>query len=137
MSLDNLILITGQNIVQGTELEAGKTKKGYVRAAALCMIDREDFKKLDCIVGTPVRVTTDHGQVIVYSTISEEGPHPGVIFIPAGPWANQIVNPDTQGMGTPVYKGIKAKIEPVKDGVVLDTLALLKKYKKENLLEGV
>lgn len=130
MSLDNLILITGQQIDQGVALEAGKTKSRYVRAAGVCMIDKEDFKKLDCLIGTPVKVTTDHGEVIVYSRLTDEGPHPGVIFIPAGPWANQLVNPDSQGMGTPTYKGIKAKIEPVKNGKVLDTITLLKKYKK-------
>jgi formylmethanofuran dehydrogenase subunit D len=129
MSLENLVLITGQQIDQGVALWTGKTKRSYVRAAGVCKFDRDDFKKLDCLVGTPVRVITEYGKVIVYSTISEEGPHPGVIFIPAGPWANQIVNPDSQGMGTPTYKGMKAKVEVVKNGVVLDTLTLLSKYK--------
>ncbi|MBN1802331.1 MAG: molybdopterin dinucleotide-binding protein [Candidatus Lokiarchaeota archaeon] len=131
MRLDNLILITGQNIDQGIALESGKTKRNYVRAAAVCMIDRDDFIKLDCIPGTPVRVTTDHGEVLVYSRITEEGPHPGVIFIPAGPWANQIVSPITDGMGTPGYKGLKAKLEVVQNGKVLDSLEVVKKYKVE------
>jgi formylmethanofuran dehydrogenase subunit D len=130
MSLDNLILITGQQIDQGVALWTGKTGRRYVRAAGVCKFDSKDFKKLDCLIGTPVRVITKYGEVIVYSIISEEGPHPGVIFIPAGPWANQIVNPDSQGMGTPTYKGVKANVEVVKDGKVLDTLTLLGKYKR-------
>ncbi len=128
MSLENLVLITGQQIDQGVALEAGKTKSRYVRAAGVCKFDKNDFKELNCLIGTPVKVTTDHGEVIVYSMISDEGPHPGIIFIPAGPWANQIISPDTQGMGTPTYKGIKAKVEVVKEGRVLDTITLLKKY---------
>jgi formylmethanofuran dehydrogenase subunit D len=43
-----------------------------------------------------------------------------------GPWANQLVNPDSQSCGTPTYKGMKAKVEVVKDGNVLDALELMK-----------
>ncbi|MFW9989683.1 MAG: molybdopterin dinucleotide binding domain-containing protein, partial [Candidatus Odinarchaeota archaeon] len=127
------ILITGQQLDQGVALWTGKTKKSYVRAAGVCKFDKEDFKRLDCYIGTPVRVITEHGEVIVHSMISEEGPHPGIIFIPAGPWANQVVNPDSQGMGTPTYKGIKAKVEVAENGKVLDTLSLLGKYKREKV----
>ncbi|MHA1756351.1 MAG: molybdopterin dinucleotide binding domain-containing protein [Promethearchaeota archaeon] len=130
MSLDNLVLITGRTINQGVALEGGKTTMENVRAAAICQFDRDDFKKLDCLVGTPVKVTTDYGEVVVYSTISEEGPHPGIIFIPMGPWANQVVNPDSQGCGTPTFKGMKAKVEVVKDGKVLTALELIKQLKE-------
>jgi formylmethanofuran dehydrogenase subunit D len=129
MSLNNLILLTGRTINQGVALEGGKTTKESVRAAAICTFDKEDFKRLDCLVGTPVKVITDYGNVMVYSTISEEGPHPGIIFIPLGPWANQVVNPDTQSCGTPTYKGIKARVEIVKNGQVLDALDLIKTLK--------
>jgi len=129
MSLNNLILLTGRTINQGVALEGGKTTKENVRAAAICTFDKEDFKKLDCLVGTPVKVITDYGEVMVYSTITEEGPHQGIIFIPLGPWANQVVNPDTQSCGTPTYKGMKAKVEVVKNGKVLDALDLIKTLK--------
>ena len=126
MSLDALILLTGRTISQGVALEGGKASRENVRAAGICTFDADDFKKLDCIVGTPVKVITDYGEVIVYSTITEEGPHPGIIFIPMGPWANQLVNPSSQGCGTPTYKGMKAKVEVVKDGNVLDALEIMK-----------
>jgi len=125
MSLDGLVLLTGRTINQGVALEGGKTTKENVRAAGICAFDKEDFKKLDCLVGTPVRVTTDFGEVMVYSTISEEGPHPGVIFIPMGPWSNQVVDPKSYGCGTPTYKGMKAKVEVIKNGKVLDALELI------------
>ena len=126
MGIDNLILLTGRTINQGVALEGGKTTKENVRAAAICIFDSKDFKELNTTPGTPVKVTTDYGEVIVYSTISEEGPHPGIIFIPLGPWANQLVNPDSQSCGTPTYKGMKAKVEVLKDGKVLDALDLIK-----------
>jgi formylmethanofuran dehydrogenase subunit D len=130
MSLNNLILLTGRTINQGVALEGGKTTKENVRAAAICAFDKDDFKKLDCLVGTPVKVKTDFGEVMVYSTISEEGPHPGIIFIPMGPWSNQVVNPSTQGSGTPTFKGMKAKVEVVKNGRVLDPLDLIRQLKE-------
>jgi formylmethanofuran dehydrogenase subunit D len=126
MTLDNLILLTGRTINQGVALEGGKTSKENVRAAAICVFDKEDFKKLNTMVGTPVKVSTDHGEVIVYSTITEEGPHPGIIFIPMGPWANQVVNPDSQSCGTPTFKGMRAKVDVLKTGRVLDALDLMK-----------
>jgi formylmethanofuran dehydrogenase subunit D len=131
MSLNNLILLTGRTINQGVALEGGKTSRENVRAAALCTFDKEDFKKLDCLVGTPVKVTTDFGEVTVYSTISDEGPHPGIIFIPMGPWANQVVNPDSQSTGTPTFKGMKAKVEVVKNGKVLDAVQLISQLKEK------
>jgi formylmethanofuran dehydrogenase subunit D len=130
MSLENLILLTGRTINQGVALEGGKTTKENVRAAAICAFDKDDFKKLDCIAGTPVKVSTKYGDVVVYSTISEEGPHPGIIFIPMGPWANQVVNPSSYGTGTPTYKGMKAKVEVLKNGKVLDALVLIGKLKE-------
>ena len=130
MSLENFILITGRTINQGVALEGGKVSKENVRAAGICAFDRDDFKKLDCLVGTPVKITTDFGEVIVYSTIAEEGPHPGILFVPMGPWANQLVNPDSQGCGTPTYKGMKAKVEVIKSGKVLDALELIGQLKE-------
>ena len=126
MSVDNLILLTGRTIQQGVALEGDKTTMESVRAAAICVFDKDDFKKLNIIPGTPVKVTTDFGEVIVFSTVSEEGPHPGIIFIPMGPWANQLVNPDSQSSGTPTFKGMKAKVEVVKNGKVLMALELMK-----------
>jgi formylmethanofuran dehydrogenase subunit D len=130
MTLDNLILLTGRTINQGVALEGGKTTKENVRAAAICAFDKEDFKKLDCLVGTPVKIISDYGEVVVYSTISEEGPHPGIIFIPLGPWANQVVNPDSQSTGTPTFKGIRTKVEVLKNGTVLDALDLIRNLKE-------
>ena len=130
MSIEGLTLLTGRTINQGVALEGGKTSKENVRAAGICTIDIDDFKKLDCLAGTPVKVTTDYGSVVVYSTITEEGPHPGIIFIPMGPWANQVVIPDSQSCGTPTFKGMKAKIETVHSGKVLDALDLIRTLKE-------
>ncbi len=130
MSLSDVTLLTGRTITQGVALEGNKTGVENVRAAGICYFDKVDMKKLDCLAGTPVKVTTDFGEVVVLSVLSEEGPHPGIIFIPMGPWANQVVNPDSQSCGTPTYKGMKAKVEVLKTGKVLNALELMKKIKE-------
>ncbi|MBN1799990.1 MAG: molybdopterin dinucleotide-binding protein [Candidatus Lokiarchaeota archaeon] len=126
MSIDNLTLLTGRTIQQGVALEGSKTSKENVRACGICMFDKDDFKKLDCIPGTPVKVITDFGEVVVYSVVSDEGPHPGTIFIPMGPWANQVVNPDSLSCGTPTFKGMKARVEVIQNGKVLNALDLMR-----------
>ena len=130
MSLEDLTLLTGRTINQGVALEGGKNTRENVRAAGICTFDKDDFVKLNCLVGTPVKVITDYGEVLVYSTISEEGPHPGIIFIPMGPWANQVINPGSQSTGTPTFKGIKTKVEVVKNGKVLDAVQLISKLRE-------
>lgn len=130
MSLNNVILTSGRTINQGIALEGEKITKENERACALCEFDKEDFDKLECFIGTPVKVTTDFGEVIVHSQITEQGPHPGLIFIPMGPWANAIIDPETYGTGMPSYKGTKAKVEVIKDGKILSALELMKTYIK-------
>ena len=123
------ILTSGRTIDQGVALEGEKLGRENMKACAICEFDKGDYKKLDCMIGTPVKVTTDFGEVVVYSQITEQGPHPGLIFIPMGPWANAVVDPETYGTGMPSYKGTDAEVKVVKDGKVLSALELIKTYK--------
>ena len=54
-----------------------------------------------------------------------------IAFIPYGPWANLIMDPQTHGTGMPSLKGISAEIEPALDQEVLPLLELLQiNYRK-------
>jgi len=122
-------LTSGRTIDQGVALEGQKLGRENIKACAICEFDKDDFKKLDCMIGTPVKVTTKFGEVVVYSQITEQGPHPGLIFIPMGPWANAIIDPETYGTGMPSYKGTDAEVEVVKSGKILSALEIVKSYK--------
>ncbi len=122
-------LTTGRSIDQGVALEGQKLGRENVKACAICEFDKDDFAKLDCMIGTPVKVTTNFGEIIVYSQISEQGPHPSIIFIPMGPWANAVVDSETYGTGMPSYKGTEAEVEVVKSGRILTALEIIKSYK--------
>lgn len=122
-----VILITGRALTQGTTREARKTTSNYVKAAAICELDPDDLAKLGVGEGTPVRVRTDHGSVVVYAALSTQAPHPGIAFVPMGPWANQVIRPETDGTGMPSYKSVPAIIEPAPTETVQDAATIFKK----------
>ncbi len=128
-SSDNVLtanLITGRTVEQGVAIEGFKDKQEYVDAAGFVHIDPSDFKTLNVWPGSTVLVKSQYGEVVVKALRSPYGPHPGIVFIPMGPWANQIVNPDTDTTGMPSYKGITVTISPAPGKKVLDAITLIK-----------
>lgn len=119
-------LTTGRSVAQGEAKETGKAKEDYVKAAAICELDPEDMRKLGADEGDPVRVSTAYGEVIVKAVKSKQAPHPGVAFVPMGPWASSVVNPDTSSTGMPSMKDVEAEVELAKDARVLGTKELIR-----------
>lgn len=121
-----LNLISGRTIDQGVAMEAGKEKPAYRDACGIIEIDPEDFKKLGIWRNTNVRVTSEFGSVIVKAIEATQGPHPRVAWIPMGPWANTVIDPNTYGTGMPTFKGTPVSVEAT-DEVVLTSLELVRK----------
>jgi len=119
-------LLTGRTIEQGVGKERGKASKDYMESVSVCCMDPEDLKKLGIKEKTNVLVSTDYGSIVVKAVKSLRAPHPGVIFIPYGPWANALVNPETHSIGMPSFKGIPACVEPAADKLLLSLEELLK-----------
>jgi formylmethanofuran dehydrogenase subunit D len=108
-------LITGRTINQGANLE-NKTSSDYQEATAYCELNSNDMG----VLGKPekVKVKTKHGEVVV--KLKENNGNPdGLAFIPMGPWANAVVDPDTKGCGMPGFKGIPAEIDVTNDKILL------------------
>ena len=125
----SLILTTGRTLKQGAAMEEGKTTSKYKQETAYVELDSEDMDILGINSGVPVKVITKHGEVVVLSK-KTTNPQKGIAFIPLGPWANQVVDPTTDGFSMPTYKSIEATIEPAPKGKVLDALVLLRKSTK-------
>lgn len=121
-------LLTGRTIEQGVGKERGKASKEYYESVSVCYLDQEDLKKLGIKEKTNIQVTTDYGSVVLKALKSLRGPHPGVIFIPYGPWANLLVNPETNSVGMPSLKGIPAEVESAPEKPILSLEALLKEH---------
>ncbi len=122
----HVTLLTGRTIEQGVGKEQGKSSKEYVESVSVCYIDSEDLKKLGIKEKTNVLVSTRFGSVVVKALKSLRGPHAGMIFIPYGPWANVVVDPETHSIGMPSLKGIPAEVEPAPDKQLLSLEELLK-----------
>ena len=120
-----ITLITGRTIEQGVGKEHGKTSKEYSDAVAVCYFDPEDLKKLRIEENTNVQISTDYGSVVVKAKISPRGHHAGVVYFPYGPWANIIVNPETDSIGMPSLKGIPAIAQPASEKQVQSLKELL------------
>jgi formylmethanofuran dehydrogenase subunit D len=123
----NLNLITGRSIQQGVAIEGGKEKPAYRTAAGIIELDPSDLKKLGAWRNTNVKVTSDYGSVVVKAIETTQGPHPGLGFIPMGPWANSIVNPNTYSTGMPTFKGTPVKVEVAINEPILLGIELVQK----------
>jgi formylmethanofuran dehydrogenase subunit D len=122
----NAILITGRTINQGATIE-NKTSLEYQEATAYCELNSNDIGILGITPGNQVLVKTDHGDVVVKLKENKGNPD-GLAFIPMGPWANAVVDPDTKGCGMPGFKGITARIHPTDDNI-LSMKQLIARYK--------
>jgi len=107
----SLNLISGRTIQQGVAIEGGKEKPYYRTAAGIIEMDNEDLKKLGAWKNTNVRVSSEYGSVIVKAIETTQGPHPGLGFIPMGPWANSVISPNTYSTGMPTFKGVPVTVE--------------------------
>ena len=119
-------LLTGRTINQGTGKEYGKLTREYFESVTICQMDPEDMERLGVIENEKIKVTTKFGSVVIKAVPSTKAPHPQIAFIPYGPWANLVMNPQTHGSGMPSLKGISAEIKPALDEEVLSLLELLK-----------
>lgn len=119
-------LLTGRTIDQGTGKEYGKFSEEYQESVSISQMDPGDMKFLRAKENENIKVTTEFGSVIMKVVKSRRAPHPGVVFVPYGPWASVLANPETHGTGMPSLKGEMAEVEPAPTQKVLSLQELLK-----------
>ncbi|MBR4117580.1 MAG: molybdopterin dinucleotide-binding protein [Methanocorpusculum sp.] len=118
-------LISGRTIQQGVSMEAGKEKEDYMKSCGIIELDAADIAALGIWKNSNVRVTSDFGSVIVKAIEATQGPHPGLAWIPMGPWANMVVDTNTYSTGMPTFKGTKVTVEPAENEKVLNSIELV------------
>ncbi|MDH5482129.1 MAG: molybdopterin dinucleotide-binding protein [Candidatus Bathyarchaeota archaeon] len=119
-------LLTGRTIEQGVGKERGKASMEYMESVSVCYMDPEDLRRLGVKEKANILVSTNYGSVVVKALKSLRTPHPKIIYIPYGPWANVLVDPETHSIGMPSFKGIPAEVEPALDKPLLNMKELLK-----------
>jgi len=112
MALVKVRLVSGRSIGQGKGKELGKFSQQYFQSVAICELSSDDMNILAVPEGGNVRVKTDFGDVVVKAYTSKQSLPKGIAFMPYGPWANRLTDPETHGSGMPSLKGIEAEVSP-------------------------
>jgi formylmethanofuran dehydrogenase subunit D len=119
-------LITGRSLAQGKTKEFGKLSEEYLNNVAICEFNPDDINKVGISPGQNVKIVTNFGHVIVKAIEAKQPLESGMVFMPYGPWAEFVINPETHGTGMPSYKGIEATIEPAQNEKVLTIEEIVK-----------
>ena len=135
MAKIKLKLTSGATIGQGVIIKGGgKSLPVYTRNAGIIFLDPADLKKLDLYPMAVVKVSNEMNEVLVYVQISPDAPHPGVAFMPRGPWANTLIVPKTYSSGAPMYKNTEITVETITTNEKpLNMPELMKKYYLEKV----
>lgn len=123
-------LISGRTIDQGITKEYSKLSDVYRESVAICEMDPHDLGELGVKENSSVKVSTEHGSVVVKAKASKRAPHRKIVYMPYGIWVNVIVDPETHGTGMPSYKGTNAEVEPALTENVSSIPQLLKQIRK-------
>jgi len=124
-----VILNTGRTVWQGEAIESGKDLKMYVDYAAKCDMSSSQFEALGIKEGDNVEILSEYGDVVLTAVKAKEALPEGMVYVPMGPWANRIVQPDTESTAMPSFKGVPVEIVAT-DKPVLDMPTLMKVYNK-------
>ena len=125
-------LISGRTIDQGVTKEHSKLSDVYRENVAICEIDPSDLRKLGVKENSTVRISTEHCAVVVKARTSKRAPHPKIIYMPYGLWANVVIGPKTHGTGMPSFKGVAAEVQPAPAESVTSIQQLLSSMRRQS-----
>ncbi len=108
-------IVTGRTLDQGATVEEKLTDE-YFKAVSYIELSEDDYKALNLKDGDKVKVRTAFGEVVVFAKKADLPK--GIAFMPMGPYANAVIDPDTDGTGMPRFKGVKAKVEKTEEKVL-------------------
>ena len=124
----SLILTTGRTLKQGISMEIGKLEPSYSVETGQVFIDKTDAEKLAITKEDLLEIISENGEVILPCTITKEH-HPGIAFIPIGPFANRLVGSQTNGTGMPSFKNIPIQVRLVSNKSPTNLEAILNQYR--------
>lgn len=123
-----VVVTSGRTLNQGRMMEKGKITQEYADAVCMCELDPTAMETLGLENGDLVTIQTQSGKTVVKSRLNK-GLHPGIAFIPCGPWFNELIGSDTQQTGMPSYKSITATISATPQASIIGVDELAESYK--------
>ncbi len=103
-------LITGRTREQAIGLHKGKASQPYLDATHQVEMSGEDMSRVGIDEGARVRLRTPAGSGEF--VVREGDLPPGLLFVPMGAAANELIGADTAGTGMPSFKGQPVEVEP-------------------------
>ncbi len=101
-----IIITTYRDVFQAEALEYNRLGEEYQKLSAVILMNGRDMKRMGFKEGDKVKLTNDHGSVVVKVKESKKEGE-GVASMVNSPWSNALV---AYKKGIPEFKYIKAKI---------------------------
>jgi len=109
----NLLASIVRTVPQSVISDKSISSAEYQDTLAICLVHPNDLKLLGIKEGN-LKISSEFGSVVLKAIESEKETNEGIIFLPLGPWANQIsgaINKKLQ------LKNLKVKVEITKDEI--------------------
>ncbi len=113
-----VVVLSGRTLRQGVGKEAGKTSDRYKTSVSICEMHPDDLAALSIKSGENVRITTDHGSIVLKSAVTNQFTGRGMIYIPYGPYASTLFGTSTGSSGMPTFKGEVATVKSAPNELV-------------------
>lgn len=102
-----IIITTYRDVFQAEALECNRLGDKYQKLSAVILMNEKDMKRMGFKEGDKVKLTNDHGSVVVRVKQSKKDDVEGIAYMINSPWCNVLVSYDKD---IPEFKYIKAKI---------------------------
>lgn len=105
-----VLVTSGRTLTQGRAMEKGKITSDYENAVAVCELDTTAMESLGIENGETIVVKSGIGEIAVKAKLNKNL-HPGIAFIPCGPYFNYLLDSYTQHTGMPGFKALTVSID--------------------------
>ena len=124
-----VLVTSGRTLSQGRAMEKGKITLEYENAVAVCELDTTAMESLGIENGATIVVKSGIGEIAVKAKLNKML-HPGLAFIPCGPYFNYLLDSYTQHTGMPGFKSLTVSIDAAPGAKILTVEELAQMMKE-------
>lgn len=124
-----VLVTSGRTLSQGRAMEKGKITHEYENAVAVCELDTTAMESLGIENGATIVVKSGIGEIAVKAKLNKML-HPGLAFIPCGPYFNYLLDSYTQHTGMPGFKSLTVSIDAAPGAKILTVEELAQMMKE-------
>ncbi len=108
---------TYRDIFHVEALEQDRFGEEYKKLSAAIMMSKNDMEKMGFKTGDRVRLTGNHGSIVVEVRATKRDEPGGIAFMMNSPWSNSLVSDDAVVNGIPEFKNITCRISLTKEDI--------------------